>query len=74
MILPTKYIPASDSVLGRAGVLLTLRASNPTVSELWYSYRSAKPEATFDSFAESLTLLYLLGAVALDGGVLQWEV
>lgn len=74
MILPTKYIPASDTALGRAGVLLPLRTSNPTVSELWHSFRDVRPDASFDSFTEALTLLFLIGVVTIDVGVLQWQV
>lgn len=73
MILPTKYIPASDSVLGRAAVTLPLRENNPTVSELWNAYRSVRPEDTFDSFAEALTLLFLIGIVDIDAGILSWQ-
>lgn len=74
MILPTKYVPASDTVIGRAGALLPLRSGSSTVSELWHSYRGARPDASFDSFTEALTLLFMIGAVTLDTGVLQWEV
>lgn len=74
MILPTKYVPASDSVLGRAAAILPLRASNPTVSELWNSYRLVRPEDSFDSFTAALTLLFMLGVVTINAGVLQWEV
>ena len=74
MILPTKYVPASDSTLGRAGALLPLRAANPTVSELWHSYRSVQPEATFDTFTEALTLLFMIDVVSIESGVLQWRV
>ena len=74
MILPTKYVPASDSVLGRAGSLLPLRSSNPTVSELWNSFRKVRPEASFDSFTEALTLLFIVGLVRIDSGVLRWQV
>lgn len=74
MILPTKYIPASDSVLGRAGAILPLRENNPTVSELWNSYRTARPEDSFDSFTTALTLLFMLGVVTINTGVLEWEV
>lgn len=74
MILPTKYIPASDSVLGRAGAILPLRESNPTVSELWHSYRRARPEDSFDSFTAALTLLFMLGVVTINTGVLEWQV
>jgi hypothetical protein len=74
VILPTKYIPASDSVLGRAAVILPLRESNPTVSELWNTYRSVRPDDTFDSFAEALTLLFMIGIVEIDAGILSWLV
>ncbi|GAA2043758.1 hypothetical protein GCM10009720_25790 [Yaniella flava] len=74
MILPTKYVPAADSTLGIAGALLPLRHNNPTVSELWHSFRETRPEATFDSFTESLTLLFLIGTVTLDSGILKWQV
>jgi hypothetical protein len=74
MILPTKYIPASDSTLGRAATLLSIRRSNPTVSELWYACRSQNGEVSFDAFTEALTLLFLIGAVDLDRGILKWTV
>jgi hypothetical protein len=74
MILPTKYVPASDSILGAAAYLLPLRGSNPTVSELWNSYRAVRPEASFDSFTEALTLLFMIGAVTIDSGVFRWQV
>ena len=73
-ILPTKYVPASDSVIGRAASILPLRDSNSTVSELWHSYRGTAPEASFDSFTEALTLLFMIGAVTISAGVLRWEV
>lgn len=74
MILPTKYIPASDCALGRAAVILPLRESHPTVSELWNTYRSVRPEDPFDSFTEALTLLFLVGIVDIDAGILSWKV
>lgn len=74
MILPTKYIPASDSTLGRAAGLLPIREGKPTVSELWSAYRTTRPEASFDSFAEALTLLFLIGIVDIEAGILHWQV
>lgn len=74
MILPTKYVPASDSVLGVAGALLPLRNRNPTVSELWHSFRIMRPDASFDMFTEALTLLFMIGAVSIDAGILRWQV
>lgn len=74
MILPTKYIPAADSILGRAASILPLRDHNPTVSELWHSYRNVHPESSFDTFTEALTLLFMIGLVDIDSGVLRWRV
>lgn len=74
MILPTKYVPASDSVIGHAATILPLRDRNPTVSELWHAFRAKSPGASFDSFTEALTLLFMIGAVAINAGVLRWEV
>lgn len=73
MILPTKYIPASDSVLGRAAVILPLRRSDPTVSELWNAYRTERADDAFDSFAEALTLLFIIGIVDIEAGILTWQ-
>jgi len=74
MILPTKYVPATDSLLGRAADLLPLRNSNPTVSELWSSYRTERPDASFDTFTDALTLLFVIGIVNIDAGILRWQV
>lgn len=74
MILPTKYVPASDSALGRAANLLSLQQSSVTVSELWHSYRRVSRDSSFDGFVEALTLLYLIGVVSIDAGVLEWSV
>lgn len=74
MILPTKYVPAADSTIGHAASLLPLRGSNPTVSELWHAYRIARPGSSFDSFTEALTLLFILGVVTIETGILRWEV
>lgn len=72
MILPNKYIPTRDSLLGRASVLLGMRRKGGTVSQLWYSYRKVNPDVTFDAFLDTLTLLYAVGLVSLKSGILEW--
>jgi len=74
MILPTKYVPASDSTLGLAGALLPLRSDDQTVSNLWAQFISLKSDSTFDRFSEALTLLHMMGLVSFDRGLLQWQV
>lgn len=72
MILPTKYVPVADSIIGLAAVLLRIHTPNQTVSSLWRAFRQNRCDATFDMFTEALTLLFLLGAVNLESGVLKW--
>ncbi|UCN13612.1 hypothetical protein LFM56_11920 [Cellulomonas iranensis] len=74
MILPTKYVPPADSVIGRAGLALSLRDDSPTVNGLWNAFRMRRPDVPFDSFVEALTLLFLMGIVRIDSGILRWEV
>ena len=73
MILPTKYVSASDAVLGQAAALLERRSSHQTVSELWRGFADARPTSTFDRFTEALTLLHLMGLVSFDRGLLEWK-
>ncbi len=73
MILPTKYVPATDTLLGRAAEVLALRREHSTVSGLWSAFRDAQPEASFDTFSRALTLLFMLGVVDLDRGLLDWR-
>lgn len=74
MILPNKYIPASDSTLGQAGALLSLKDRYSTVSELWHAFNNLRPDATFDSYTQALTLLFIIGAVTIESGLLKWQV
>lgn len=71
MILPTKHIPASQSILGVGAVLLRHLSRERTVSELWERVRVVKEVGTFERFVMALDLLYAVGAVRLEGGLLR---
>lgn len=78
MILPTKHIPEERSLLGVGGTILALLAEREaTVSSLWEGVQEARPETgrvSFDWFILSLDLLFAMGSVRLDRGVLKRKV
>jgi hypothetical protein len=75
VILPTKHISASRSLIGQGGYILALLDEREhTVSSLWEAFLDTpdiRLEVTFDWFVLALDLLYALGAIELDRGVLR---
>jgi hypothetical protein len=71
MILPTKHIPLRMSCLAAAARLLETLNDPQSVSELWYTVREAPEVATYDRFVLTLDLLYSLGLVELEEGLLK---
>ena len=71
MILPTKHIPASKSLLGVSAKLLRPIRSSPTVTDLWAQVRSDPDVATFERFVLALDLLFLWGVIELRDGRLR---
>ena len=68
MILPTKHLRLDQSLLaGAASVLITLN-SPMTISVAWERVRDSESITTFNRFALSLDLLFVLGLVSLDAG------
>lgn len=73
MILPSKYTPLADSLLGQGAEIIAQRRSpESTVSETWVQFAARYPDAPFDRFIEALTLLFILGAVDFSDGTLHW--
>ena len=71
MILPTKHIGPLDSLLG-IGALILERARTPrTITQLWDELRATPQVATFERLLLGLDLLYMMGLVELDGGVIR---
>ena len=70
-VLPTKYVPLKYSGLGVASLLLSELRTNDTISSLWDRLHSSERVRTFDRFADGLTLLYTIGLVELQSGVLH---
>jgi len=71
MILPTKHIRISESLIGLGGYLLKLLKEPMTIDDLWikYSkYNNKKYPAyhNFDNLVLSLNLLYILGIIEIN--------
>ncbi|RYH16671.1 MAG: hypothetical protein EON54_28160 [Alcaligenaceae bacterium] len=77
MILPSKHLPQDRALLTVGGHVLTFLARPKTVSALWEELNrqveglgSTLPRRiTYDWFLLALDLLYALGAIELDNGL-----
>lgn len=74
MILPTKHLPESRSLIGvGATVLLLLERQGATVSGLWDEFKDARGEkalVSYDWFVMGLDLLFMLDAIEIQKGVI----
>ncbi len=71
MILPTKHIRISESLIGLGGYLLKLLKEPITIDELWFKflkYNNKKFPAyhSFDNLVLSLNLLYMMGIIEIN--------
>ena len=71
MILPTKHINPLNSLLGVGALILERLKPTKTVTQLWDEMRGLPQVATFERLVLGLDLLYLMGVVELDGGVIR---
>lgn len=71
MILPTKHIRISESLIGLGGYLLSLLKKPLTIDELWMLYLKTNNKKfpayhTFDNVILSLDLLFIMGIIDLN--------
>lgn len=77
MILPAKHLSPERALLSVGGHLLEQLDAPQTVSSLWDSVRARRetddPRApiSYDWFILALDLLFMMGAVSLDRGVVR---
>lgn len=71
MILPTKHINPLDSLLGVGALILERLQTTKTVTQLWDEMRNLPQAATFERLVLGLDLLYMMGVVELEGGVIR---
>jgi hypothetical protein len=70
MILPTKHIPESEALIGVGAVVLAHLNGPTTVSNLWERLRGKPNVGTFERFVLAANLLFLLGAIDLNDGLI----
>ena len=78
MILPSKHLPHDRALLSVGGMVLANLSRPKTISGLWGEF-SRGPEnhqvpdkrIGFDGFVLALDLLFLLGAIELNEGLLS---
>lgn len=71
MILPTKHIRISESLIGLGGYLLKLLNEPMTIDNLWFKfskYNNQKYPAyhNFDNVVLSLNLLFIMGIIEIN--------
>lgn len=71
MILPTKHIKLSNSLIGVGALLLKHIDNNQTVTALWNTTRSLPEVRTFERFTLSLDLLFMMGTVDFENGLFK---
>lgn len=70
MILPTKYIAQHEALIGVGATLLAHLSGPMTVSGLWERLRSEPNVGTFERFVLASNLLYLIGAIDIQNGLI----
>lgn len=70
MILPTKHIKLSNSLLNLGAILLNNIDGKYTVTLLWDKTRKLPEVRTFEKFTLGLDLLFMLGLVEFKEGLI----
>lgn len=71
MILPTKHLKLSNSLLSAGAVLLKIIDEPKTVSLLWDKTKSMPEIRTFERFTLSLDFLFIMGIVDFKDGLIR---
>lgn len=70
MILPTKHISTRNSLLGVGAIIIEHLNYPRTVTSLWSDLSKLPEVATFERFVLVLDLLYMIGVIELEEGLL----
>ncbi|MBI5076038.1 MAG: hypothetical protein HZB62_12840 [Nitrospirae bacterium] len=72
MIFPDKNITLSNSLIGVGSKIIIELSTPQTVSSLWEKARKKYLEVrTFERFVLTLDLLYALGLIELENGIIK---
>ena len=71
MILPTKHLKLSNTLIGVGSVLLRHLDADKTVTSLWAGTHSLPEIKSFERFTLALDFLFIIGAVDFKDGLLR---
>jgi hypothetical protein len=71
MILPTKHLKLSNSLLSAGATLLKNIESPKTVTLLWNETKNLPEIRTFERFTLGLDLLFIMGIVDFKDGMIR---
>ncbi len=71
MILPTKHIKFSNSLISVGAALLKYIDNKHTVTALWNMTKQLPEVRTFERFTFGLDLLFMMGAIDFNNGLLE---
>lgn len=71
MILPTKHLKLSNTLIGVGAILLRHLDADRTVTSLWVGTHSLSEIKSFKSFTLALDFLFIIGAVDFKDGLLR---
>ena len=71
MILPTKHVNVSQSLLGLGAKVLSQLDSPTSPSHLWEMVRAVDEVPSYDRFLLALDLLYACDAVEIVSGLIR---
>jgi hypothetical protein len=69
MILPSKYVNLEGSLLGLGAVILAFLTYPRTITSLWEEVRKSSDPIPFSYFVLALDLLFIMGAIDLNEGL-----
>ena len=71
MILPSKHVTISSSLLGLGALALDLMDQPITVDQLWHRFSTEHRNIPFERFVVTLTFLYAIKLLEMDDGLLR---
>jgi hypothetical protein len=63
MIVPTKYLTESETILGIGSIILSKLQKESSLSELWENIKWNSYVGTYERFILGLDLLFFLGII-----------
>ena len=70
MLMPTKHVTERNSILGAAGVVLSVITGLVTINELWRRTSGSQEIGTFDRLILALDFLFMIGVIEFQSGLI----